>query len=65
MTEKTTAQTFYVVTRDKRRTEDKNYLSKEDAEFRAEKLRAVLRTFDPQDVKKVSVVSTKTPNKIR
>lgn len=65
MTEKTPEPMVYVVTRDKRRIEDRNYLSKSDAEIRADKLRVVLKTFDPQNVKRVSVVSTKKPNKIR
>lgn len=58
-------QTVYVVTRNKRRIEDKNYSNAQDAEVRAEKLRDVLRQYDPADVRNVSVVSTKKPNQIR
>lgn len=65
MTEEKTSPTVYVVTRDKRRIEDRNYHDRSDAEIRADKLRFVLKAFDPQDVKRVSVVSTKRPNRIR
>ena len=54
-----TKQTVYVVTRNKRRIEDRNYSNAQDAELRADKLRDVLRKYDPSDVRNVSVVSTK------
>lgn len=60
-----TKQTVYVVTRNKRRIEDRNYSNAQDAELRADKLRDVLRKYDPSDVRNVSVVSTKKPNQIR
>lgn len=59
------SQEFYVVTRNKRRIEDKNYTNTSDAEMRAEKLRSALREYDPSDVRNVSVVKTQKPNRIR
>ena len=55
----------YVVTRNQRRTEDRNYSELQDAEFRAAKLKAVLKKWDPADVKNVEVIRTKKPNRIR
>jgi len=55
----------YVVTRNQRRTEDRDYSKLEDAELRAAKLKAVLKKWDPADVKNVEVVRTKKPNRIR
>ena len=65
MTNKKQSQEFYVVTRNKRRTEDRNYTNASDAEMRAEKLRSVLREYDPSDVRNVSVIKTQKPNRIR
>lgn len=65
MTSTKQSQTFYVVTRNKRRIEDTNYANISDAEIRAEKLRLVLKEYDPNDVKKVSVMKTQKPNRIR
>ena len=55
----------YVVTRNNRRVEDRNYSSPKDAEARASRLRTVLKEWDPVDAKKVSVSKTKKPNQIR
>jgi hypothetical protein len=55
----------YVVTRNQRRTEDRDYSELHDAELRAAKLKAVLKEWDPADVKNVEVVRTKKPNRIR
>ena len=55
----------YVVTRNQRRTEERNYSEFHDAELRAAKLKAVLKEWDPADVKNVEVVRTKKPNRIR
>jgi len=55
----------YVVTRNQRRTEDRDYPKLEDAELRAAKLKAVLKKWDPADVKNVEVIRTKKPNRIR
>lgn len=56
---------FFVVTRNKRRVEDKNYSNIQDAETRASNLKEALKRFDPQDVKNVKVTRTKKPNQIR
>lgn len=58
-------KTVYVVTRNSRRTEDRNYASKEDAQARAEALVKVLKKWKDPDVKKVKVVATGNPSKIR
>jgi hypothetical protein len=55
----------YVVTRNQRRTEDRNYSELQDAELRAAKLKAVLKEWDPADTRNVEVVRTKKPNRIR
>jgi hypothetical protein len=55
----------YVVTRNSRRIEDKNYATREDAEVRAQALVNVLRDWKDPDLKKVKVVETSKPAKIR
>ena len=55
----------YVVTRNSRRIEERNYLEKEEAEKRAEQLVQVLKKYKDPDLKKVKVVLTETPSKIR
>lgn len=57
----------YVVTRNKRRIEEKNYTSQKDAEARAHNLKQCLKKdyWDPADAKNVSVVRTSKPNRIR
>jgi|13_taG_2_1085334.scaffolds.fasta_scaffold45994_3 hypothetical protein len=62
MTEK---KTVYVVTRNSRRIEENNYSSKEDAENRAEKLVQVLKKWKDPDQKRVRVVETNNPLRIR
>jgi hypothetical protein len=62
MTEK---NTVYVVTRNSRRVEENNYSSKEDAENRAEKLVQVLKKWKDPDQKRVRVVETNNPLRIR
>jgi hypothetical protein len=62
MTEK---KTVYVVTRNSRRVEENNYSSKEDAENRAEKLVQVLKKWKDPDQKRVRVVETNNPLRIR
>lgn len=64
MTE-TKQSTVYVVTRNSRRIEDRNYASREDAEARAQKLVDMLKTWKDPDLKKVKVVETSSPSKIR
>lgn len=58
-------KTVYVVTRNTRRIEEQNYDTKEEAEARAEKLVEVLKKWRDPDVKRVRVVETNTPRKIR
>jgi hypothetical protein len=58
-------KTVYVVTRNSRRVEDRNYTNKEDAQARAEVLVQVLKKWKDPDVKKVRVEQTTTPGKIR
>jgi hypothetical protein len=58
-------KTVYVVTRNSRRIEERNYASKEDAESRAQQLVTVLKTWKDPDQNKVRVVKTDRPTKIR
>ena len=60
-----TEEYVYVVTRNNRRTESRNYSSLSQAEQRASSLKQALKRFDPKDVKKVNVIKTKKPNQIR
>ena len=55
----------YVVTRNSRRIEDKNYATREDAEIRAQALVDMLKQWKDPDLKKVKVVETSKPAKIR
>ena len=55
----------YVVTRNSRRIEDKNYATREDAEIRAQALVNMLKQWKDPDLKKVKVVETVKPAKIR
>jgi len=64
MTEKK-QKTVYVVTRNSRRIEDVNYLSREDAQARSDKLVEMLKQWKDPDLKKVKIVETSTPSKIR
>jgi hypothetical protein len=61
----TKQKTVYVVTRNSRRIEDRNYSSREDAEARAQKLVNMLKTWKDPDQRKVKVVETSSPAKIR
>ena len=61
----TKQKTVYVVTRNSRRIEDRNYASREDAETRAQKLVDMLKTWKDPDQRKVKVVETSSPAKIR
>ena len=55
----------YVVTRNSRRIEDKNYATREDAEVRAQALVDMLKQWKDPDLKKVKVIETAKPAKIR
>jgi hypothetical protein len=61
----TKQKTVYVVTRNSRRIEDRNYASREDAEARSQKLVDMLKRWKDPDQRKVKVVETSTPSKIR
>lgn len=56
---------LYVVTRNGRRIEEKNYEDKNEAEARAEQLVQVLKKWKDPDQKRVRVVATNNPKKIR
>ena len=55
----------YVVTRNARRIEDRNYLTKQEAEVRAEALAKMLKDWNDPDFNKVKIVETAKPAKIR
>ena len=55
----------YVVTRDGRRIEDRNYENKEDAKARMETLVKVLKKWRDPDSKRVKVKKTDQPKKIK
>ena len=61
----TKKQTVYVVTRNSRRIEERNYSSRADAEDRAIKLVQVLKKYKDPDQKRVKVIETDNPSKIR
>ena len=64
-TSKKQEKKVYVVTRNTRRIEDKNYSTKEKAEVRAQALVDMLKKWKDPDLKKVKVVETSKPAKIR
>jgi hypothetical protein len=55
---------FYVVTRDGRRIEDKNYKTQTDAQYRADVLYGVLKKYDPNDLGKIAIVKTSNTYRI-
>ena len=55
----------YVVTRDGRRIEEKNYDDKEEAKERMQTLVKVLRQWRDPDAKRVSIQKTDKPKKIK
>ncbi len=60
-----TKKSVYVVTRNKRRIEEENYSTEEEAQKRAEQLVEVLKKWKDPDQRKVEVVHTDNPSKIR
>ena len=58
-------KTVYVVTRNTRRIEEQNYNTKEKAEVRAAQLVEVLKKWKDPVIKRVKVIETNTPRKIR
>jgi hypothetical protein len=55
---------FFVVTRDGRRIEEKNYETKDEAQYRADTLYGVLKEWDPKSLGKIGIVQTSIPYKI-
>lgn len=55
--------TVFVVTRDKRRTSDRNFTTEADAKKEANYWIGICRSYDPAS--KVSIVRTDKPRKIR
>ena len=53
----------YVVTRDRRRTSDRNFTNEEDAKREAQYWIGICKKYDPSS--KVSIVKTNKPRKIR
>jgi hypothetical protein len=61
----TSRDTFYVVTRNGRRIESKNYLDFDQAKSRAEKLISMVQSWDANSINKVTIVKTSKPFNIR
>ena len=53
----------YVVTRDRRRTSDRNFTNEEDAKREAQYWIGICKNYDPAS--KVSIIKTNKPRKIR
>lgn len=53
----------FVVTRDKRRTSDRNFIREEDAKREAQYWIGICKNYDPSS--KVSIVKTNKPKRIR
>lgn len=54
----------FVVTRNGRRVEDKNYQTKYEAENRADILNEMVKEWDPASVGKIEIVHTSLPSKV-
>jgi len=55
----------YVVTRQGRRVEEKNYSTHAEASLRAKELRDLLAEWDPSGLSTVSISKTDKPRRIR
>ena len=55
---------FFVVTRDGRRIEDRNYKNQEDAQYRADVLYGVLKEWDPKGLGNIAIVKTSNTYKV-
>lgn len=55
---------FFVVTRDGRRIEDRNYKNQEDAKYRADVLYGVLKEWDPKGLGNIAIVKTSNTYKV-
>jgi hypothetical protein len=56
-------QDVYVVTRDRRRTSDRNFTNEQDARIEANYWIGICREYDPKS--KVTIVKTNKPKRIR
>ena len=56
---------WYVVTRNGRRIEERNYYTKMEADNRLEKLRSQLKRWKDPDLKRIKIRKTKYPDKIK
>lgn len=56
--------TFFVVTRDGRRIEDRNYKNQSDAQYRADVLYGVLKEWDPKGLGNIAIVKTSNTYRI-
>ncbi len=56
---------WYVVTRNGRRIEERNYYTKMEAENRSESLKNTLRRWKDSDAKRIKIRRTKHPDKIK
>lgn len=56
---------WYVVTRNGRRIEERNYYTKMEAEKRMESLRSCLKRWKDPDLKRLKIRKTKYPEKIK
>jgi hypothetical protein len=59
----TVSKTYFVVTRDNRRTSDKNFLNESDAKAESQYWINLCKRHDPSS--KISIVRTDKPKKIR
>ncbi len=57
------SETVFVVTRDTRRTSDRNFTSEHDARLEADYWIRICREYDPRS--KVAIVKTDKPKRIR
>ena len=58
-------KTVFVVTRNGRRVEERNYATRKDAKGRLNALAKMLRTFRDSDLRKIGISETSEPHKIR
>ena len=61
----TKGKTVYVVTRDGRRIEEENYNTREGAKLRSSALALMLRKWRDPDLRKIHIIETPEPRKIR
>jgi hypothetical protein len=55
----------YVVTRGGRRVEEKNYIDKNEATYRAEVLIDMVKRFSPHEKDSIHIVNTSLPERIK